>query len=258
MHDRPLPRPFGAEAGDLDLDFTADAGPVLVTRILCSCLRDAQGHAPAEAAVWNWTLHRRLQALIAVERAGGGNAGSVRLNCPHAGCAQPMELDLDLEHFRLPDQPLQFDLDIASDVRLSVRLPSGADQRRWCHEASRGGALEPRLARELVQAVNDEPLTEGEPLPRHWFEQLATALEERDPLTALHLRARCPACGEAVAVEFDLERHLLQSAAGRQARLLDTVHRLAGAYHWSEREILALPRHRREQYLSRVQNGASQ
>jgi hypothetical protein len=34
--------------------------------------------------------------------------------------------------------------------------------------------------------------------------------------------------------------------------LLDAVHQLARAYHWSEREILALPRERRRQYLARV------
>jgi hypothetical protein len=67
--------------------------------------------------------------------------------------------------------------------------------------------------------------------------------------TALRLTARCPACCESADVEFDLERHLLASAAARQARLLDTVHRLARAYHWSEREI-PLPRGRRE-HISR-------
>ena len=33
------------------------------------------------------------------------------------------------------------------------------------------------------------------------------------------------------------------------AGLLAEVHRLAWHYHWSEAEILALPRHRRQQYL---------
>jgi hypothetical protein len=34
--------------------------------------------------------------------------------------------------------------------------------------------------------------------------------------------------------------------------LLDQIHRLAANYHWSEQEILALPKQRRTAYLRRL------
>jgi len=37
--------------------------------------------------------------------------------------------------------------------------------------------------------------------------------------------------------------------SGRCARLWREVHALARAYHWSERELLAMPLHRRLRYL---------
>lgn len=257
MQEFTLPRPFGESGADLELDFSGGARPDLVTHLLCACLRDADERAPAPVQVWDWTLHRRLQALIAIECAGGATHSTLQLTCPRADCGELMELDLDLERFRMPGQPAAFDVAPAPGVRLSVRLPCGADQRRWHTAADTGEAIEVRAARELVQAVNGTPLGEGVELSPQWMEPLAAALEQRDPLTALSLTTRCPACGEALTVDFDLEHHLLLRAQARQQRLLDAVHVLARAYHWSEREILALPRRRREQYLARVRAEAA-
>lgn len=251
MREFPLSLPFGETAEHLEPDFAAAPRPELVTRILRACLRAADGGEPDAESVWRWTLHRRLQALLAVERAGGGERAEIELRCPHAGCGEPMAIDLDLERFVLPDPPPRFDVELAPGACARVRLPSGDDQRRWAAHAP-GPAPERRLARDLVEALNGEPLGDRDELPAEWLEPLAEALEERDPLTALRLTTCCPACGAPVDAEFDLEAHLLRNAAARQARLLDAVHRLASAYHWSEREILALPRSRRQQYLARL------
>ena len=243
-----LRRPFGDAAADLELDFVAASRPDLVTAVLGNCLGDPSG----ADETWHWTLHRRLQALIALERSGGRQSASLQARCPHADCGEPMELELDLAQFVLPDEPERFVCDVAPGVLLAVRLPTGADQRRWCAEPLRETGSASRFARELVLAINGEPLADGAQLPAEWIEPLAEALEARDPLTALRLTTRCPACEQRMDIEFDLEAHLLASAAARQARLLDDVHRLARAYHWSEREILALPPRRRAQYLARV------
>jgi len=243
-----LRRPFGEDAADLELDFAAAPRAELVTAVLGNCLRELS--TPDET--WEWSLHRRLQALIAVERASGTHSAALHARCPDDGCGEPMELDLDLAQFVLPDQPERFECDVAPGVRLAVRLPTGADQRRWRSDALTGADPQPGLARELVLTVNGAPLADDAAFAVEWIEPLADALAARDPLTALRLVTRCPACGRSGAIAFDLEAHLLSSAAARQAQLLDTVHRLARAYHWSEREILALPRGRREHYLARV------
>lgn len=250
MREYPFPRPFGDDAEHLEPDFARESRAELVTRVLHACLRDADGGAPEPAGLWRWTLHRRLQALLAVERASGGARAEIELRCPHVDCGETMAIDLDLERFVLPDQPPRFDVEVTPGVRACVRLPSGNDQLRWSALAT--CAVPQRLARELVETINGESLSRSADLAEDWFEPLAAALEERDPLTALRLAAQCPACGAPVAAEFDLEAHLLESAAARQARLLDTVHRLARGYHWSERDILALAPSRRQQYLDRL------
>jgi hypothetical protein len=248
----PSPLPFGDDGRHLEVDFSSEARADLVTSILCQCLRDAKGRAPTESVVREWTLHRRLQGLLAIERAGGAPASTIQLRCSATGCGESMELDLDLGQFTLHDQPPVFEVDLAPSVRAAVRLPTGTDHRRWQATGSGGEASEARMARDLVQTIHGRPLPDGQDLPQEWIARLAEALEERDPLTALRLATRCPACGATVDLELDLEAHLLAGARMRRSRLLDAVHQLSLAYHWSEREILALPRQRREEYLARL------
>jgi hypothetical protein len=82
-----------------------------------------------------------------------------------------MELDLDLQQFRLPDQPARFDVDVAAGVRLAVRLPTGTDQRRWCRDAASEHAPELSMARELVLTVNGTALADGAQLAPEWLER---------------------------------------------------------------------------------------
>ena len=44
-----------------------------------------------------------------------------------------------------------------------------------------------------------------------------------------------------MTVPFDIARFLDDELAGRATRLLDEIHLIAMAYHWSEAAILALP-----------------
>src|SRR2546425_195739 len=65
-------------------------------------------------------------------------------------------------------------------------------------------------------------------------------------------RARCPECGRAQAVRFDIQSFLLGSLLADRAPLFGDVHRLARAYGWSRESILALARHERRAYAAFV------
>jgi hypothetical protein len=62
------------------------------------------------------------------------------------------------------------------------------------------------------------------------------------------LASVCPACGASHPVALD--PYLVTRRSPRE--LYDEVHLLAWHYHWSEAEILALPRDRRQLYLRRI------
>ena len=66
---------------------------------------------------------------------------------------------------------------------------------------------------------------------------------------ALECVATCAGCGAQTALPFDAGGTLWSEAAASAQRLLQDVHALASAYHWSEADILALSPARRGYYL---------
>ena len=78
--------------------------------------------------------------------------------------------------------------------------------------------------------------------------RIEAALDEVSPWVVTEVAGSCPACGATHPVALDPYVVMRGSAS----ELYDEVHTLAWHYHWSEAEILALPRVRRQLYLSRV------
>jgi hypothetical protein len=124
---------------------------------------------------------------------------------------------------------------------LSFRLPTGADLEEVARIADEN--LRPWLLRRLAL----EPEQLGEIDEALWAEADA-ALEAVAPGVINQVQAECPECGASNSVDLDPYRVL----ARRSDDLLRQVHRIATHYHWSEAEILAMPRMRRQRYLDLI------
>jgi uncharacterized protein (DUF983 family) len=75
-------------------------------------------------------------------------------------------------------------------------------------------------------------------------------LEALDPLADVILETRCPHCGAAQDIQFDAAAFVWQELAARAPRILRDVADLARAFHWAERDILAMSSSRRAFYLA--------
>jgi hypothetical protein len=235
-------RAFGQVLGDLDLDLTDALPPMATTGVLAACL-SADGVAPAEAELWDWTINRRLQGLIAVTIATRGVAWTSILRCQ--ACSAPMDLPLQLDAFRRDEDPLSVACALEDEMQ-DIAVPTGADQRTWLRAGADGPVA--MLAHLLPQGAATSP------------ERLAAveaALAAADPLTVLTIGTQCPECGADNSMELDLEATCLALLAAEQPRLMDDIHALALAYHWTEAEVVAVPPRRRRQYLDRVERGQS-
>jgi hypothetical protein len=164
-----------------------------------------------------------------------------------------MEIDVDLAIFENSEEVAGFEWIPEAGRTLLIGLPTGTDQLCWL-EALDGSteSLPLRMASTLVRRLDGAVPPENWRLPGAWLNALSAELEHKDPLTALLLETLCPACSEAVPVEFDLEGLLLEKLKQDQARMLEQIHHLASVYHWSEAKIMSLPAWRRRYYLSRV------
>jgi hypothetical protein len=246
-------RPFATTCADLDITFEHTPRPLLVTHVLASCVYDAVGAPFSATAIAHWNVNQRLQVLQAVAAASGIRRFSLPAQCSAPACGESMELELDLADFNAADTAATFACQPDATNEVRVRLPTGADQIEWLNTAvDDADALQRAMATRLVIDVNGRPVSPDWHVPPAWIDAVAGALEQHDHSTDLELQTRCPGCDQAMTITFDLEARLLAQLHTQQRELMDQIHRLASAYHWTETEILALTSPRRRYYLARI------
>ena len=165
-------------------------------------------------------------------------------------CRAPF--DLGLRRSQLPVKAAEpgfpfFALD-CSGHRLVVRAPSGADQTHvaWLPEDQTVRAL---LQRCLVSVDGQTaPPDFAARLDADTVARIEGVLDERAPAIGTRVATRCPECTAELVVEVDP----YLPARWRRGDLYGEVHVIAGRYHWSEADILALPRQRRQLYLELI------
>jgi hypothetical protein len=187
------------------------------------------------------TIGERNAALLGLRSSLFGDALRSCVDCPE--CAERLEFELSADALMAG---AHHDPSPASHVDVGgrrARLPTTRDLAWIADEADESSAARKLLGHLLVANAS------GTHVPA---DELANALEAADSRMDFSLELSCPACAHRWIASLDVPAFLWQELDVRARRLLDEVHALAGAYGWSEREILALGDARRQAYLDRV------
>ena len=238
-----------------------------VTAVLTRCMRRLGALQPVtEALARELLVGDRQYLLLKLRQLTFGDRVDATVRCPWPGCGEPVDVDFLISQVPLKEaavparvQELELSPQAAADsglapqaARLRFRLPTGADQE----------ALSPLLARNEAQAlglllsrcierIGDDPA--GPELVRRLSALARLEIERRMEATApgieLTMDAECPQCGRAFAAPFDPQDFLLGEARASRDLLMREIHYLAYHYHWSESDILEMPRERRRRYI---------
>jgi hypothetical protein len=240
-------RAFGVEPADLDIDFGDADRAAVVTAVLERCARTGDGAPLSQGAVWALPVGVRVHALVVICQLSGWRALTFTLECPAPNCDEEIEIELPLA--ALADapaagaaaEPLEVRL---GDATIRPRRPTGADLRGWRQHPPSDG--------EILAALGGPRPAPTDPRP-DVIAAVEEALAAADPLVDVSVRSDCPACEQALDVPVDLEGEAIALARKAQDALLRDVATIARAFHWSEREILALPPQRRRRYLTMLE-----
>ena len=74
-------------------------------------------------------------------------------------------------------------------------------------------------------------------------------MERVTPKIELNIETDCSECGRAFVVPFDVHHFFFGELRTDSELLYRQVHYLAYHYHWSEHEIMAMPRNKRQMYV---------
>ena len=250
-------RRYGAECSDLDID-ERSGRTTRITKLLKTCLRNIQDECYSEAEILSWSFKHRLQALLAIAVATHGGKMELQVICADSACAQVSVLALDLLEFYEREDSSAIICRPSEDSVLELRLPTSADQKLWLNQKynANNDSLFSKMATDLVISVNGVAPSMDWQMPPAWLNSIAQSLESHDAMMTMSVDSQCPACGSRISIELDLEAQLLSLFANEKRILLKHVHQLASAYHWSEKEIISLPKDRRLYYIGRLEEDA--
>jgi hypothetical protein len=107
-------------------------------------------------------------------------------------------------------------------------------------------------ARLLQRCLLDRPAHDLESLSADRVRALIDHIAEHDPQADVLLDIVCPSCEQAVQASFEIDGYLWSEVDAWARQLLADIHTLAGAYGWSEAQVLSLSPQRRRAYLDLI------
>ena len=187
----------------------------------------------------------REYLLLRVRALTFGGGVDMVLNCPDPECGAPMSAWFEIEHIPFEQGETAPSYSLAG-LELAFRLPRGADLEELAGSGIRGEEALERLLERCT--VNPADAVERLRSPALRL-ALAEGIERVAPRADFDLEALCPQCGRASVSHFDPTSWFSSELSRRQADFEREIHLLAMHYHWSLRELLALPRPRRTYYV---------
>ena len=197
------------------------------------------------------------------------------LNCSNPACDELMDVAFDLNEIPIERYAINariFKLQLSDAARLSdasdaqqdveFRLPTGGDQEELAgiFAVDEARALDLLLAR-CVKRIGARESCDAEfiaSLPFSTRGEIEAEIERLSPKISLALDGICPECGLPFESPLDLTNFFAAELQRNLPRLEQDVHTLALHYHWSEQDILALPRPKRLRYLRLLQSELAQ
>lgn len=233
----------------LEIEEAEATGPARVTMILAEALaRVGPEPADAELAASLCVADRQFLMLRLLQRVEADQVW-LRPVCRDCGSA----FDVGFKRSMLPVKeagPGYPRTKVVVDGHaLLLRVPTGRDQ-----EGVSGAEDEDAAIRRVLASCLASP--EGGAVPGDLLagleeEDMAAidgVLDEMSPAVCQSLAASCPECGEPQIVPLNPYGWSEQA----HGNLYEQVHELAFHYHWSEKDILALPTERRLMYLEYI------
>ena len=213
-----------------------------VSRVLGALVDDVDGESFGYEAAQNLCVADRQFLMHRATTMLGMAHQWIPTSCVE--CGIKFQLEVDFEALPVGEAGPGFPF-VTVDTEagpLELRVPTGSDEVAIGILGDDAEAERALLRRCVVRGALPEALSASD------LKRIESALDEVSPWVVTELAGSCPECGTTHAVGLDPYVVMRRSASA----LYDEVHTLAWHYHWSEAEILALPRARRQLYLSRV------
>lgn len=239
----------------------------VVTGLLARCIKRIGALTDIDASlVRNMLVSDRSYLMMRLREMTFGRKVDVILQCPDVSCRKSMDITLFLDEMRIERQPLSercFTMHLSCAVegkereQVEFRLPTGADQEALASvvhldEQKAIHCLLSRCIRRIGEQTDIDEAVIGA-LPESVRSEIEAKIQQLTPDLEIELEGVCPECQNAFSAPIDLTAFVMTEIRRNVRHLAREVHFVAWYYHWSEQDILALPRQKRLRYIELLQ-----
>lgn len=238
-----------------------------VTTVLSRCIRRIGNVSPvSESIARNLLIADRDFLLLKLREATFGSAVQATVPCPWPDCSQKVDIDFSIDDIPVTSSeekgpaytmvlsPGAAFIENGETYReVAFRLPTGADQEQLSPlvVTNESLALTELFAR-CIQRIGPFEGASAAQLER--LSPMARMEIEREMLRVaphidLNMDVTCPECGRNFTMPFNLQDFFFGEMRTSRDLLYREVHYLAYHYHWSEKEIMEMPKDQRRNYI---------
>jgi hypothetical protein len=240
----------------------------LVTTILQRCLRRIGTITPvSQEMIRSLAIADRQYLLLKLRELNLGDTIRASVFCPWSDCGKKISVSFlsdDIPVIESLNRKLTYKMELSVEAafvtdsgesyrEIVFRLPNGSDQEELASivvedEIQAQALLLQRCLHSIGsrQDPDEKTISRLSPLARLEIERQMEAVAPKVELT---MESTCPECGREYAVPFDVQNFFLRELRTNRDLLYREVHYLAFHYHWSEREIMNMPRQKRRTYI---------
>lgn len=222
----------------------------IAAALLARCVRRIGARRAAPAMIRELTLGDTDFLLLRLWELTFGGRVELVLRCPRDACGAKMHVDFSLQAVpvepcpHLPSYRVRF---LDGPVReIGFRLPRLGDL-----EEIEGQAAETLLGRCLLSIDHRRELdpTSVVELAAELRAAVEAEMERVSARAHGEIEAECAECGVAFTTALEPMTWLLSEVARRRHEFETGIHLLSFHYHWALRDILKMPRARRQHYV---------
>lgn len=240
----------------------------LLTTVLSRCVKRIGKITPvSEEMTRNLLIADRQFLLLELRKLTFGNKIQATFFCPWPECGSKMDIDFSINDIPVEeskDKGPFYQMDLSPDAAFTnngekkyteiiFRLPTGADQEVISPVVHQNEGLAfSMLLNRCIQKIGphvqpkEEHIYQLSPKARMEIEQ---QMEDVAPKVDLAMNAICPECNREFDVPFNLHHFFFGELQTSLNLLYREIHYLAYYYHWSEKEIMEMPREKRYRYI---------
>ncbi len=239
----------------------------LVTTVLSRCVRQIGEIRPVpESLTENLLIADRDYLLLKIREATFGSQVQATVPCPWPDCGEKTDIDFLIDDIPVTSSEEKgpiYNLVLSPGAaftqngekhrELTFRLPTGVDQSKVVpmlaqNEARALGELLTRCL-QTIGSLNIETIEDIEELSPLARLEIEREMSKVAPKVELNMDINCPECARLFTLPFDLQDFFFGEMRTSRDLLYREVHYLAYHYHWSEQEIMEMPKERRRHYI---------